>query len=156
MVQIKHFTAPQKNAKFSVFKTCKMAVAGQNTRRPPARPENYCESKQTYFSYSLDKAFHLPEFQAKFFFTRNWVGGFYWDSLLNALPTSGSLIRLLFFHAPRGHIYLRFLPPPPPTLPPSTFSPQRRKPGYTALLRMRGNYFRPYLSIPGVCHIGAA
>ena len=25
MVQIKHFTAPQKNAKFSVFKTCKMA-----------------------------------------------------------------------------------------------------------------------------------
>ena len=46
MVQIKHFTAPQKNAKFSVFKTCKMAVAGQNTRRPPARQGNYCESKQ--------------------------------------------------------------------------------------------------------------
>ena len=61
-----------------------MAVAGQNTRRPPARPENYCESKQTYFSYSLDKAFHSPEFQAKLFFTRNWVGGFYWDSLLKA------------------------------------------------------------------------
>ena len=59
-----------------------MAVAGQNTRHPPARPENYCESKQTYFSYSLDKAFHLPEFQAKLFFTRNWVGGFYWDSFL--------------------------------------------------------------------------
>ena len=60
-----------------------MAVAGQNTRRPPARPENYCESKETYFSYSLDKAFHSPEFQAKLFFMRNWVGGFYWDSLLN-------------------------------------------------------------------------
>ena len=60
-----------------------MAVAGQNTRRPPARPENYCESKETYFSYSLDKAFHSPEFQAKLFFTRNWVGDFYWDSLLN-------------------------------------------------------------------------
>ena len=59
-----------------------MAVAGQNTRRPPARPENYCESKQTYFSYSLDKAFHSPEFQAKLFLTWNWVGGFYWDSLL--------------------------------------------------------------------------
>ena len=44
-----------------------MAVAGQNTRRPPARPENYCELKQTYFSYSLDKAFHSPEFQAKYF-----------------------------------------------------------------------------------------
>ena len=64
-----------------------MAVAGQNTRRPPARPENYCESKQTYFSYSLDKAFHSPEFQAKLFFTRNWVGGFYWDSLLNIHQT---------------------------------------------------------------------
>ena len=61
-----------------------MAVEGQNTRRPPARPENYCESKQTYFSYSLDKAFHSPEFQAKLFSTRNWVGGFYWDSLLSA------------------------------------------------------------------------
>ena len=48
-----------------------MAVAGQNTRRRPARPENYCESKQTYFSYILDKAFHLPEFQAKLFFTRD-------------------------------------------------------------------------------------
>ena len=46
-----------------------MTVAGQTTRRPPARPENYCESKQTYFSYSLDKAFHSPEFQAKLFFT---------------------------------------------------------------------------------------
>ena len=34
-------------------------------------PENYCESKQTYFSYSLDKAFHSPESQAKLFFTGN-------------------------------------------------------------------------------------
>ena len=62
-----------------------MAVARQNTRRPLAGPQNYCESKQTYFSYSLDKAFHSPEFQAKLFFTRNWVGGFYWDSLLKKL-----------------------------------------------------------------------
>ena len=62
------FYSAAKNAKFSVFKTCKMAVAGQNTRRPPARPENYCESKQTYFSSSLDKAFHSAEFQAKLFF----------------------------------------------------------------------------------------
>ena len=38
--------------------------------------------KQNYFSYSLDKAFHSPEFQAKLFFTQNWVGSFYWDSLL--------------------------------------------------------------------------
>ena len=31
------FYSAAKNAKFSVFKTCKMAVAGQNTQRPPAR-----------------------------------------------------------------------------------------------------------------------
>ena len=74
-----------------LFKTCKMAVARQNTRRPPARPENYCKSKQTYFSYSLDKAFHSPEFQAKLFFTRNWVGGFYWDSLLIFIKAGCSL-----------------------------------------------------------------
>ena len=65
-----------------------MAVAGQNTRRPLARPENYCESKQTYFSYSLDKAFHSPEFQAKLFFTRNWVGGFSY----NVVSTPCSLV----------------------------------------------------------------
>ena len=38
--------------------------------------------------------------------------------------------------------------------PPS--SPQRRKPSYAALLRIRGNYFRPYLGIPRVYHRGAA
>ena len=70
MVQIKHFTALQKNAKFSVFKTCKMAVAGQNTRRPPARPENYCESKQTYLSDSLDKAFHLQSSTQNYFYAK--------------------------------------------------------------------------------------
>ena len=37
---------------------------------------------------------------------------------------------------------------------PSSF-PQRRKPGYAALLRILGNYFRPHLSIPRVCHRGA-
>ena len=50
-----------------------LAVAGQNTQRPPARPKIYCESKQTHFSYSLNEAFHLPEFQAKLFSLRNWV-----------------------------------------------------------------------------------
>ena len=78
------FYSAAKNAKFSVFKTSKMAVAVQNTPRPSARPENYCESKQTYSSYSFDKAFHSSEFKAKLFFTRNWVGGFYWDSPLRA------------------------------------------------------------------------
>ena len=31
---------------------------------------------------NLNKAFHSPEFRAKLLFTRHWVGGFYWDSLL--------------------------------------------------------------------------
>ena len=65
-----------------------MAVVVQTYRRPSARPENYCESKQIYFSYSLDEAFHSPEFHAKLFFTRNWVGGFYWDCLHNYLIVS--------------------------------------------------------------------
>ena len=57
-------------------------MAEENTQRPPARTESFCEAKQTYFTCSLDEAFHLPEFQAKIFFTGNWVGGFYWESLL--------------------------------------------------------------------------
>ena len=44
-----------------------LAVAGQNTWCSPASHEDYCESQQTYFSYSLDKAFHLLEFQANYF-----------------------------------------------------------------------------------------
>ena len=35
-------------------------------------------------------------------------------------------IAFLCVHAPRGHIYLRFLPPPS--------SPQRRKPGYAEII----------------------
>ena len=77
-----------------------MAVAGQNTRRPPARPENYCESKQSYFSYSLDKAFHSPEFEAKLVFTRNWVGGFYRDSLLKSFVVSFERVMEFFLIPP--------------------------------------------------------
>ena len=73
----------------------------------------------------------------------------YWAWYLNALSTSGSLIRWLFYaFMPREGIYTCVFCPPS--------SPQRRKPGYAALLRIRGNYFRPYLSIPRVCHRGAA
>ena len=59
-----------------------MAMVGKKNSCFLARPENNFESKQTYFSYSPNKGFHPPEFQAKLFFTRNWVGGFYWDCLL--------------------------------------------------------------------------
>ena len=69
----------------------------------------------------------------------------YWACFANIRITDQ--IAFLCVHAPRVHIYLCFCPPS---------SPQRRKPGYAALLRIRGNYFRPYLSIPRVCHRGAA
>ena len=85
MVQIKHFTAPQNMPNFQVSRRAKWSWPDKILGAPPAQPENYCESKQTHFSYSLDKAFHSPEFQAKLFFTRNWVGGFNWDSLLITL-----------------------------------------------------------------------
>ena len=78
----KNFYSAPKNAKFSIFGPRHMAMAGKKNSCFLARPENNFESKQTYFSYSPNKGFHPPEFQAKLFFTRNWVGGFYWDCLL--------------------------------------------------------------------------
>ena len=79
---------------------CRLAVAGRNTQRPLARPENYCESKQTYFTYSLDKVYHLPEIQGKLFITQNGVGGFP-DILLKALfiTLCRSLVTKLWFAA---------------------------------------------------------
>ena len=74
MVQIKQrhkIRQRHKKCQIFSFQDVQMTMAGQNTRGPPAWPEIYCESKQIYFSYSLDKALHLPEFQAKLFFTRN-------------------------------------------------------------------------------------
>ena len=83
MLQIKHL---QRCKKCIIFKTYKLVMEVQNTQSPPPQRHQkyYCEWKETYLSYSLDdKAFHLPEFRAKLFFKVNWVGGFYWDSLLN-------------------------------------------------------------------------
>ena len=90
-----------------------------------------------------------PHNLARFPFWDPCITPGYWAWYLNALPTSGSLIRSLFYaFMPREGIYTCVFCPPS--------SPQRRKPGYAALLRIRGNYFRPYLSIPRVCHRGAA
>ena len=74
MVQIKHFT--HKKCQIFSFQDVQNGLGGQNTWHPPARPENYYELKQTYFSYSLDKAFHSPEFQAKTFFHAKLSGRF--------------------------------------------------------------------------------
>ena len=66
MVQIKHFTAPQKMPNFQF-----------------SRRANWTWRDKILGAPILDKAFHLQEFQAKLFFIRNQVGGFYWGSLLN-------------------------------------------------------------------------
>ena len=53
-------------------------------------------------------------------------------------------IALVCVHAPRGLFRLSFFAPPS--------SPQCRKPASASLLRLRGNYFRPHLSIPCKCY----
>ena len=59
-----HFTAPRNVPNFQFLRRVNwLGVAEQNTQRPTTRLENYCESNQTYFSYSFDNVFHLPEFQ---------------------------------------------------------------------------------------------
>ena len=63
MVQIKHFRAPQKLPNFQFSRRANWQSRDKILGAPTARPENYCESKQTYFSYSFDNVFHLPEFQ---------------------------------------------------------------------------------------------
>ena len=59
----KFYSAP-KNANVSIFGPRHMAMAGKKNSCFVARPENNFESKQTYFSYSPNKGFHPPEFQA--------------------------------------------------------------------------------------------
>ena len=95
MVQIKRFAAPQK-CLFFKFHDVQTGRGGWKYSGLPARPENYCESKQTYLRYSLDKAFHLPEIQRKLFFTRNWVGGFKGENLVQRLPLTRALLEGFF------------------------------------------------------------
>ena len=49
----------------------------------PNPPGNRFHSNQICFYSNLGEVFTLPEFQAKLFLMRNWVGGFYTDRLLN-------------------------------------------------------------------------
>ena len=72
MVQIKHFTTLQKMPNFPIFKTCKLGIKYLiKYLTPPSVARKLLLIKVKLFSYSLDKAFLLPEFQAKLFFTRN-------------------------------------------------------------------------------------
>ena len=55
MVQIKHFTAPQKLPNFQFSRRANWTWGDKilvSPPPPPARPENHCESKQTYFIVS--------------------------------------------------------------------------------------------------------
>ena len=70
MLRIKHFTTLQKMPIFN-FWALQYGFGVKKKSCFLARPENNFESKQTYFSYSPNKGFHAPEFQAKLFFTRN-------------------------------------------------------------------------------------
>ena len=69
----------------------------------------------------------------------------YWGQYFNALPSSE---HCLIHSCPERSYTFVFCPLPSPPLN-----------AYAALLRIRGNYFRPYpayVSIPRVCHRGAA
>ena len=67
MLQIKHFTALQKMPHFQDLQTGHGGTK-YSVPPPPQRDQKYyCESKETYFSYSLDKAFHLQEFGQNYF-----------------------------------------------------------------------------------------
>ena len=59
--------------------------------------ENRFHSNQIYFHSNSGEVFPLPEFQAKLFLMRNWVGGFYRDSLLNGLFYNELCFIILFF-----------------------------------------------------------
>ena len=57
----------KKKAKFSVFKTCKLDVAGQNTRRPTAQQKiNVNQSKPILVIISI-KAFTRESFRRNYF-----------------------------------------------------------------------------------------
>ena len=66
MVQIKHFTAPQKMPNFSVFKTCKMAMGGQNTRRPKRFQEIIVNQSKPIFVIVSIKPFTRQSFRQNY------------------------------------------------------------------------------------------
>ena len=72
MVQIKHFTAPQKMPNFQFSRRAKWPWRDKILGAPQRGQKIIVnQSKPILVIYSLDKAFQSPEFQAKLFFTRN-------------------------------------------------------------------------------------
>ena len=59
MVQIKHFTAPQKMPNFQFSRRAKWPWRDKMLGAPQRGQKIIVNPKQSYFSYSLDKAFDL-------------------------------------------------------------------------------------------------
>ena len=65
--------------------TTRRPLTRRNIKWLLTRLENHFESNQIFFYSNLGKVFHLPEFQAKLFLKRNWVGGSYKRQPLNTV-----------------------------------------------------------------------
>ena len=83
MVQIKHFTAPLKMPSFRFSRRANWQWRDK-ILSAPQRGQNIIVNQSKPILVTVFQAFHLPEFQSKLLFTRNWVGGFYWDCLLKS------------------------------------------------------------------------
>ena len=81
-MRIKYFTAHEKCQFYAFRDVAKGADRAEYFMAPKPPPENHFDSNQIRFYSKLGKVFPLAEFQAKLSLTRNWVGGFYRDSLL--------------------------------------------------------------------------
>ena len=82
MMRIKYFTATRKMPILCFWRRCDGRWLSQIFFWLQTPPENHSDLNQICFYSKLGKVFPLAEFQAKLFLTRNWVGGFYRDSLL--------------------------------------------------------------------------
>ena len=61
------FYSAAKNAKFLVFKTCKMAVAGQNTRRPQRGQKSIVNQSKPILVIVSMKPFTRQSFRQNYF-----------------------------------------------------------------------------------------
>ena len=68
-------TDPQKVSNFQDVQTGRGAT--KINAQLPLPTTSAVRPKQTYFSYSLDKALNLPEFQAKSFFPAKFIEQFF-------------------------------------------------------------------------------
>ena len=59
-----------------LLETARRALTRRNIKWLLTRPENHFKWNQICFYFNLGKVFQSPEFQAKLFFKRIWVGGF--------------------------------------------------------------------------------